>query len=66
MSDFIGSRKSQTCIYWTTKEDMLIICGCFKGNLEEFKLAVENKHKGTIYYEEYMKFINKVEKYIGD
>ena len=62
VSDFIGSRKSQTYVYWINKEDMQIICGCFKGNLIEFKEKVEKTHANNEQYlNEYRKLIKQIE-----
>jgi len=53
----IGSRNAQTTIYWI-EDNIQIICGCFKGNLLQFELAVEETHKNNPQYlEEYQKFI---------
>ena len=38
-----------------------IVCGCFRGNLEEFEEAVLEKHKDNdLYREQYLKEIEKV------
>jgi len=64
VSDNIGSRKSQTTIYFNN-EKTLVICGCYKGTLQEFKDRVCNVYsKDTLYYKEYFNFINRIEKYI--
>ena len=41
----IGSRGDSTAIYWTTKKDVQIICGCFSGNLKEFDRKVRETYK---------------------
>ena len=62
VSDFIGSRKSQTYVYWINKEDIQIICGCFKGNLIDFKAKVEKTHANNEQYlNEYRKLIKQIE-----
>ena len=57
----IGSRKAQTSFYWTSSEDIQVICGCFRGNLDEFKSKVQEVHKETPHLAEYMKQIEIVE-----
>ena len=42
-SSFLGSRNSQTTYYWDDKREQ-IICGCFKGTLEEFEEQVKITH----------------------
>ncbi len=64
VSNKIGSRKSQTSVYWASIEDTQVVCGCYKGNLREFELRVKKAHKkGSIHYIEYMNFI-KIVKYV--
>ena len=56
----IGSRESQTTFYWDA-EKVLVICGCFKNDMEHFEQKVKEtypaKHKHRL---EYMKEIKKV------
>ena len=64
VSSKIGSRESQTRVYWDS-EKVQVKCGCFRGNLSEFKARVEEVHKDNpIYLEEYREFIQKVISYI--
>jgi hypothetical protein len=58
----IGSRNSQTSIYWTSKEDIQIICGCWRGNIQEFEKRVKEVHTGK-YLTDYMNQI-KIFKYL--
>ena len=45
-----------TCVYWTNKNDIQVVHGCFKGNLDEFKELMENKYKA-----DYLKQIGIIE-----
>jgi hypothetical protein len=66
MSSKIGSRKTQTIIYFD-KTKNFVICGCFKGSLEEFEARINKVYpKDNIYNIEYTTFINKVKKYMED
>ncbi len=43
----MGSRNSQTTVYWV-KENIQVVCGCFRGNLIEFKnKVIERYGKGN-------------------
>jgi hypothetical protein len=60
LSDFIGSRNSQTITYWN-KEKSVVVCGCFKGTLPEFENRVKKVYQeDNIYYKQYMKYIAQV------
>ena len=60
----IGSRNDQTTFYYGETEsgmEVQIICGCFRGNLEDFEKAVLETHKDNdLYREQYLKEIEKV------
>lgn len=57
----IGRRKSATHFYWTNKDDVRVVCGCFRGNLEEFEKAVLKTHENNkTHREAYLKEIEKV------
>ena len=58
----MGSRNAQTTMYFDDKRTE-VICGCFKGSLDEFKLTVIAKYGEE---HEYIKWINKVQKYMED
>jgi hypothetical protein len=61
----IGSRSDQTKFYWTTKNDLQIVCGCFKGNLEDFKNKVLATYPLTTQHgKDYTKVINMMEQLI--
>jgi hypothetical protein len=64
VSPKIGSRNDQTTVYWN-KEKVTVICGCFKGDIEEFEKAVNTTHKNTKYLTIYQNFINKVRHYMN-
>ena len=53
----VGSRNSQTSIYWTNKEDVQIICGCWRGNIEQFEQRVKEVHGDNEHRKAYMKQI---------
>lgn len=64
VSKNIGSRNSQTTVYWNDKDNIQVVCGCFRGNLEKFEEKVNETHKVNYhYFQEYIKFINLV-KYV--
>ena len=54
----IGSRKSQTTVYWLN-DNIQVVCGCFNGNLIEFENRVTNVYHdaSNLHYREYMQFI---------
>ena len=58
----MGSRESQTTCYWTADHEQ-IVCGCFKGTLQEFKEAVERTHGDNAHGRVYKAWITKVENY---
>ena len=66
MSEILGSRIDNTLIYWTSLEDIQVVCGCFRGNLVDFELKVKQTHKETAIATDYLKFIAKVKKYMED
>jgi len=58
VSSRIGSRNVQTSIYWTNAKDVQVVCGCFRGDLKDFKESVLKSHKdNTEYKEQYLKLI---------
>jgi hypothetical protein len=68
VSDIIGSRNDQTTIYFDS-EKIYVVCGCFRGTLNEFKAKVENsypKETDCEHGKSYRKFISKVERYLND
>ena len=61
VSNRIGSRKSQTTVYWTSKDDIQVVCGCFKSNLDDFEVRVNKVHANNPQYlKEYLKLIEVV------
>ena len=44
VSKKIGSRDENTSIYWTTAEDVQVVCGCFRGDITQFTARVEATH----------------------
>ena len=58
----MGSRNSQTYVYWTSSEDVQVICGCFRGNIEQFRNKVNATHsQNEKHLNDYSKFIELVE-----
>jgi hypothetical protein len=58
----MGSRKSQTTYYWTAEHEQ-VVCGCFKGTLQQFKEAVAKTHGENKHGKDYRAWIVKVERY---
>ena len=58
----IGSRHQHTTYYWI-KDYEQIVCGCFKGTLEEFEKAVEEKHGDNQHGIDYKNWIVRVKLY---
>jgi hypothetical protein len=46
-------------VYWS-KDQTQVVCGCFKGTVEEFKIQVVKTHGETVHAQNYLKFIEKV------
>ena len=63
VSPILGSRKSQTTIYWCEGKNK-VVCGCFKGTIEDFKLKINETHGENQYAKEYNKWLDKVIQYI--
>jgi len=63
-SPIIGSRDSQTTYYWTDETEQ-IICGCFKGTMEEFEDAIKETHGDNEHGKSYMNWIKRVKNYIA-
>ena len=65
MTGKVGSRKDQTTFYYgeteNNEKEIQVVCGCFRGNLEDFEKAVLETHKDNdLYREQYLKEIEKV------
>lgn len=56
----IGSRSKQTTFYWTNKNDVTVVCGCFNGKLSDFVLKVKETHQGNEFEKQYLKEVEKV------
>ena len=52
----IGSRNDQTTVYWL-KGDVQVICGCFRGDLNQFEDAVRATHDNNVHGQAYQKYI---------
>ena len=64
VSNYIGSRESQTTIYFS-EDKIEVVCGCFKGTLEEFEAKVNNEYsEESKHGEEYRNFIKKAKVYM--
>ena len=61
VSPSIGSRSANTSVYWTTKDDVQVVCGCFRGSLETFEEAVKKTHKNNpVHRKNYLLLISVV------
>lgn len=40
----MGSRNSNTTIYWNDKDNIQIVCGCFRGDIEKFEKKVNDNY----------------------
>jgi len=63
-SAILGSRNSQTTFYWNEEKEQ-IVCGCFKGTLEEFETKVKETHGDNDFAKGYFKWIELVRMYKG-
>lgn len=61
----IGSRYSQTSFYWL-KDQPQVVCGCYKGTLEEFEKRVKEVHGKSKYGKQYEKEIKRVKMLMKD
>ena len=50
-------------MYWS-KDQTPVVCGCFKGTIEEFTTKVVETHGETVHAQNYLKFIEIVTTYI--
>ena len=55
----IGSRNDNTTIYWLDG-NVQVVCGCFRGNLDEFETRVREVHGDSEHGRAYMAEIAKV------
>lgn len=63
VTKFIGSRNAQTTIYWNN-DNIKVITGCFKGDLNSFKEKVLKTHANNdVYLNQYLKEI-KIMQYL--
>jgi hypothetical protein len=58
----IGSRNSQTTFYFTDCHAM-VVCGCFKGTLDEFEAKVTKTHGDNQHAQDYRKWIEAIKIY---
>jgi hypothetical protein len=63
-SPVMGSRESQTVVYWVA-EDVQVVCGCFRGGLVKFREQVIATHGDNDHGIAYLAWIDRVERYIG-
>lgn len=61
-SPTIGSRESQSTYYWNEEHEQLI-CGCFKGTLDEFEQRVKEVHGDNAHGIAYQNWIDKIRIY---
>ena len=61
MTKKIGSRNDNTIFYYDGNSKVQVVCGCFHGDLEQFKQAVLKTHADNdVYKNQYLKEIEKV------
>lgn len=60
----LGSIHRTTTVYHTQKNGIEIVCGCFRGDLEEFRKQVVETRKGKV-RDEYLKFAELIEIYFN-
>ena len=60
----LGSVHRTTTVYRTQKNGIKIVCGCFRGDLEEFRKQVVETRKGKV-RDEYLKFAELIEIYFS-
>ena len=58
----LGSVHRATIVYRTQEDGIEIVCGCFRGNLEQFREQVINTREGKV-RDEYLKFAELIEIY---
>lgn len=56
----LGSRNDNTNFYYDGVDNLQVVCGCFRGNLDDFEKAVKETHGNNDYAMEYLKEIEKV------
>jgi hypothetical protein len=61
-SPILGSRSSQTTFYWNAEREQ-VICGCFKGTMQEFEDKVKQTHGDNEHGRAYLQWIEKVKTY---
>ena len=61
-SGVMGSRNSQSTYYWNDEHEQ-VVCGCFKGSLQEFENRVKDVHGENEFGVAYMKWINTIKVY---
>ncbi len=60
----LGTENRMTTAYKTKDGGVRISCGCFNGNVDEFRVQVKKTRDGKV-AEEYLMFADLVEKYFG-
>lgn len=58
--DGFGSENRHTFAYLTESGGVEVICGCFRGSLNEFVQQVRKTHGGTIYERQYMALVEVI------
>jgi len=56
----IGSRNSQTTVYWSCTGQTQILCGCFSGTIQQFEKVVSLVHGNNEHGQRYISLINQV------
>ena len=56
----MGHEHSNTAAYWTNKSDLVIVCGCFYGDINYFFQKVTARYGDTHEYHDFIKEINNL------
>ena len=62
----IGSRYDTTTAFINKDKEIMVVSGCFKGTLKEFKKAVKEDHGDNKYAKQYKRFIKCAKKHFKD
>ena len=63
--DYFGSENRHTHAYLTKSGGVDVICGCFRGSLDEFAQQVHERHAGTVYERQYLAMIDMIKLKFG-
>lgn len=64
VTPFIGSRNAQTTLYWGDGKQQ-ILCGCFRGDIDNFEAKVLATHSESEHLQPYLKQIEIMKYLVG-